>query len=220
MIVSGNKTTPGELPYQLSFQDTSYGYSFHFCGASIYNENYAISAGHCVHGEDLNNPEYLQVVAGKQILDKVEGTEQTVILSKIILHENFVGFPIKNDISLLKLSRPLLMNDYVKPIALPEAGHTAAGNCIVSGWGATTEGGTPIKTLMKVTVPILSDEECHSVYTQNFFKDSMICAGELEGGKDSCQGDSGGPLACSESGYTYLGGIVSWGYGCACPGYP
>lgn len=35
----------------------------------------------------------------------------------------------------------------------------------------------------------------------------MICAGYLNGGKDSCEGDSGGPLNCHGT----LCGIVSWG---------
>merc|ERR1712055_859518 len=61
-IVGGDEAAPGELPYQLSFQDISFGSPWHFCGASIYNENWGICAGHCVQGEDMNNPDYLQVV--------------------------------------------------------------------------------------------------------------------------------------------------------------
>ncbi|KAK4290837.1 hypothetical protein Pmani_036297 [Petrolisthes manimaculis] len=71
-IVGGTDAAPGELPYQLSFQDTSFGSGFHFCGASIYNENWAICAGHCVQGEDFNNPDYLKVVAGELDMDVVE----------------------------------------------------------------------------------------------------------------------------------------------------
>merc|ERR1712198_639945 len=218
-IVGGDEATPGELPYQLSFQDLSYGSPFHFCGASIYNQNWAICAGHCVHGEDLNNPDYLQIVAGEHNQDIDEGNEQTVVLSKIIEHEDYSSKTISNDISLLKLSKPLTFNKYVQGIALPAKGHAASGDCIVSGWGTTSEGGSTPSTLRKVTVPIVSDAECRSAYGESEIEDSMICAGVSSGGKDSCQGDSGGPLACSDTGSTYLAGVVSWGYGCARPDY-
>merc|ERR1719209_1344732 len=141
-IVGGTEVSPGELPYQLSFQDVSFGFAFHFCGASIYNENTAICAGHCVQGEDMDNPDYLQIVAGEHDQDVTEGNEQTRVLSKIIQHEDYNGFTISNNISLLKLSEPLSFNDYVQGIDLPAPGHAASGDCIVSGWGTTSEGGS------------------------------------------------------------------------------
>ena len=64
----------------------------------------------------------------------------------------------------------------------------------------------------QVDVPIVSDGTCKLEYPFSI-ADSMICAGET--GKDSCQGDSGGPLYCYKDGAGYLGGIVSWGRGCA-----
>merc|ERR1711921_56385 len=134
-IVGGTEVTPGELPYQLSFQDISWGSPFHFCGASIHNENWAICAGHCVQGEDLNKPDYLQIVAGEHNQKVEEGNEQTIILSKIILHEGYMAASVGNDIALLQLTRPLTFNTYVKAIPLPEQGHAAEGDCMVSGWG-------------------------------------------------------------------------------------
>ncbi|XP_070393998.1 transmembrane protease serine 3-like [Dermacentor albipictus] len=46
-------------------------------------------------------------------------------------------------------------------------------------------------------------------------KETMFCAGELLGGKDSCQGDSGGPAIQYQNGTSVLVGIVSFGRGCA-----
>jgi len=101
---------------------------------------------------------------------------------------------------------------------IPSSGQEyAAGTmCTVSGWGTTSEGGSLARTLMKVDVPVVSDDDCRDAYGQNDIADSMICAGLDAGGKDSCQGDSGGPFMCGSG----LDGIVSWGYGCAQPGFP
>uniref|UniRef100_A0A8C8HC54 trypsin n=1 Tax=Oncorhynchus tshawytscha TaxID=74940 RepID=A0A8C8HC54_ONCTS len=65
-------------------------------------------------------------------------------------------------------------------------------------------------TLQCVEVPLLTDNTCLEAC---FFQmtENMICAGFMEGGKDSCQGHSGGPLVCDGE----LQGVVSWGHGCA-----
>lgn len=47
-------------------------------------------------------------------------------------------------------------------------------------------------SLQHVTVSTISDSQCKSIYGANQILGGMMCAGAMEGGKDSCQGDSGG----------------------------
>jgi secreted trypsin-like serine protease len=78
--------------------------------------------------------------------------------------------------------------------------------------------------LQHVSVPIIGNETCQKAY-ENMFKKwnagkDVICAGEMEGGKDSCHFDSGGPLMCRVDDVWVVSGIVSFGEGCAQPDYP
>ncbi|XP_053685994.1 transmembrane protease serine 9-like [Sabethes cyaneus] len=66
-------------------------------------------------------------------------------------------------------------------------------------------------------VPAVNQEKCANAYaSDHHITDRMLCAGYDQGGKDACQGDSGGPLVEGNK----LVGVVSWGKGCALPGYP
>ena len=60
-IVGGTEATPGEFPYQISFQKIGFDKSWHYCGGSIYNEYWIITAGHCVEGLHFDSPELVQV---------------------------------------------------------------------------------------------------------------------------------------------------------------
>jgi hypothetical protein len=103
--------------------------------------------------------------------------------------------------------------------AVWDAGQTA----IASGWGATSEGGSGSDHLQAVAVAIIADSTCGSpeVYGSVFRPETMVCAGELAGGKDTCQGDSGGPLVVPvNGGGVRLVGDTSFGFGCARPNQP
>merc|ERR1739844_894339 len=153
------------------------------------------------------------------LLPLMKLSPQDIAVSKVMLHEDYDSWTISNDICLLKLEESAdFSSSVIGSISLPYSGeeYDAGTSCTVSGWGTTSEGGSLGKVLMKVTVPVVSDDDCRDAYGQSEVADSMICAGLDQGGKDSCQGDSGGPFMCGSE----LSGIVSWGYGCAEPGYP
>merc|ERR1712083_761866 len=125
---------------------------------------------------------------------------------------------IENDICLLELETPATLGSNVAAISLPYKNeeYDEGTNCIVSGWGTTSEGGSLASVLQKVTVPVVSDKHCRDSYGASSITDSMICAGLDQGGKDSCQGDSGGPFMCGNQ----LSGVVSWAMDAPRPATP
>ncbi|XP_072508615.1 anionic trypsin-like [Notamacropus eugenii] len=121
-----------------------------------------------------------------------------------------------NDIMLIKLETPAILNRQVAPIALPQSCASTGTRCLISGWGSTLSHGVDYPNLLQcLSAPLLSDAECQASYPRRV-TENMVCAGFLKGSKDSCQGDSGGPLVCNGE----LQGIVSWGLGCAVKNKP
>merc|ERR1719175_327894 len=196
-IVGGEEAKPHEFPWQISLRRKSD--NFHFCGGAGLNENTVVTAAHCTVIWD--SPDEVVIVAGEHNKKVDEGTEQTRDVTKLTVHESY-GSPkgFENDIALWSLAEPLVFDDAVAAVPLPKPMQESSG------------GSTP-DVLMKVNVPVVADSTCKLEYPFSI-ADSMICAGER--GKDRCQGDSGGPLVSyNADGSGYLGGIVSWGRGCA-----
>ncbi|XP_017271014.3 trypsin-2-like [Kryptolebias marmoratus] len=202
-IVGGYECEPHSQPHQVSLNA-----GYHFCGGSLVNANWVVSAAHCYKSR-------IEVRLGEHHIQMQEGTEQVISSAKVIRHPEYNSYYIDNDIMLIKLSKPATLNSYVQPVALPNGCAPAGTMCKVSGWGNTMSSSADRNKLQCLDIPILTDRDCKNSYP-GMITDSMFCAGYLEGGKDSCQGDSGGPVVCNGQ----LQGIVSWGYGCAEKDHP
>ncbi|XP_075699006.1 trypsin-like [Rhinoderma darwinii] len=203
-IVGGYTCPPNSVPYQVSLNS-----GYHFCGGSLINDQWVVSAAHCYKSR-------IEVRLGEQNIELLEGTEQFISAEKIIRHPKYNANLLDNDIMLIKLSKPALLNTRVQSISLPTHCDVAGTQCLISGWGNTLSSGVNYPDLLQcLEAPILSDKECKDSYPRQI-TENMICIGYLEGGKDSCQGDSGGPVVCNGE----LQGVVSWGIGCALTGYP
>jgi secreted trypsin-like serine protease len=191
----------------------------HFCGGSIYNEKWIVTAAHCADGLV---PGEVAVVAGTIKLDAA--TTRTAV-EKLFVHYLYNRDPERpdNDIALFMLKTPLKFGPQVRSVPLltsaEEASSLRGGVSLdVTGWGATAEGGNVVRDLQFVTVPFVDRTRCNRPLAYDgSITDNMICAGVEAGGKDSCQGDSGGPLTTKDQGRERLAGVVSWGEGCARP---
>lgn len=223
-IIGGTEAPDGAWPWQVSLLRSAYldhgidREDTHFCGGSLISDQWVVTAAHCTEDQ---SPADITVLAGSNSL---ASGGQTVTVAEIHDHPSYDEYTTDNDISLLKLSAPITASktSNIKFVADSQASSlTAPGiTATVTGWGnmSTTSVVYPVN-LMQVNVPVLSEDDCKTNYGSQI-TDNMFCAGYLEGGKDSCQGDSGGPLVVPDGEGWRLAGVVSWGVGCAQPGYP
>ncbi|XP_052739963.1 transmembrane protease serine 9-like [Bicyclus anynana] len=197
-----------------------YGNSFG-CGASLINDRYVLSAAHCVKGFMWF---MFRVKFGEHDRCDKAHIPEIRYVTKMYIH-NFTLTELSNDISLLRLNKPIEYSYAIRPVCLPKSDYNLYVGTLatVSGWGAMAETGKWSCTLLEAQLPILSNEECQNTkYNKSKIKDVMMCAGyPATAHKDACTGDSGGPLIAENNEHAYdLIGIVSWGFGCARIGYP
>uniref|UniRef100_A0A1L8DQP6 trypsin n=1 Tax=Nyssomyia neivai TaxID=330878 RepID=A0A1L8DQP6_9DIPT len=208
-IVGGYVINIQDAPYQLSLQR----YNWHICGASLISDSYILTAAHCTSGSTADS----FTVRAESSFHGRDGVVHKI--KRIIQHPQFDYSTIDYDFSILELETPVTFNERLRPIGLPEQDEDVPDNTalLVSGWGNTQNSQESREHLRAAIVPKSNDKVCNTAYkAYGGITPRMICAGLPQGGKDACQGDSGGPLAHED----VLVGVVSWGYGCAVPGYP
>ncbi|XP_070826706.1 transmembrane protease serine 13a [Chaetodon trifascialis] len=211
-IIGGSKAVVGQWPWQLSLHFRG----SHVCGGVLISPDFVLTAAHCFpRSNSAPSADDWRVYSGVVSLERLP---QPYLVKTILLNENYNSRTNDQDVALLKLTSPVVFDDKVQPACLPtnDQQFPQGTKCWTSGFGTTEEGSDIVsKDLMEVTVDIIGREVCNSprVYGGSV-TNNMLCAGHLDGGKDSCQGDSGGPLVCQGESRWYLVGITSWGAGC------
>ncbi|KAM9316470.1 uncharacterized protein PAF06_007496 [Gastrophryne carolinensis] len=213
-IVGGALCELGQCPWQVLIR-TNRGVDF--CGGTLISQRWVVSAAHCF--EDVV-PHHVTIGDyDKHLRDR---DEQKIAVVQVFSHPYYIAEHYDHDIALLYLRSPAIFSEYSRPVCLPNPG---LGRLLtqegmigqVSGWGATRHQGRFSRFLLKVHLPVISQETCMAS-TRNVLTGNMFCAGYNVEAKDACKGDSGGPFVVLYRSTWYLVGVVSWGEGCALEG--
>ncbi|XP_031616424.1 serine protease easter-like [Contarinia nasturtii] len=231
-LVDGVTNGSNYLPWMVLLEYTYPNGSKDFdCAGVLINENYVLTASHCVNDRILAQRTLSGVRIGEwnhtSNKDCEEGIcldpVQNVRVAELIPHENYnlrKSRTSENDIALLRLERPINYTEWIRPICLPISGDFANRNYDgVSLIVGVHLNGARSDVKMKIEINGVPNTHCNNMYRARLITltTKQLCAGGEEG-KDSCNGDSGGPLMVKhvlDGNAThiiyYLVGVVSFG---------
>ncbi|XP_053617841.1 coagulation factor VII-like isoform X2 [Plodia interpunctella] len=205
-IVGGMETSISMYPYNVAISRNGK----HWCGGSIIDEQWVLTAGHCLESAADGNKKKLTpfiIRAGSSFHNR--GGYQARV-NKVFFPNQYSPGNADFDFSLLRLDRPMPIGRNIAVLNLPSKDYVIKENdiLIVTGWGSTDESGyghIPDRVRF-VPVPVMRHTDCQKSY-RFYITPRMLCAGYATGGKDACNHDSGGPAVRDG----VLLGIVSFG---------
>jgi len=168
-VLNGKIAEDGAWPWQVALMrvDVENDLLSQFCGGSMIQNNWVLTAAHCVveeksDGYYLINPANTRIMVGT---NRISNEGDFVEVEQIIVHEGYNPNSFDNDIALIKLARQpnakfatitIPTEEYADILEKPDT------TTIVTGWGRT-EAGTPSRELREGKIEIIDRGICNQV---------------------------------------------------------
>ena len=131
-VIGGKDAAKGAWPWQIAM----YKYGYFACGGSLIAPNWVLTASHCISSRGtVDDPSNVKVVVGDLHRQLNDTTERTHDVELILAHPSYSESTLNNDIALMKLATPAIMNDHVNTVCIPNKNETIAvgSTCFITG---------------------------------------------------------------------------------------
>ena len=127
-VIGGENARKGAWPWQIGL----YRYGRFTCGGSLIAPDWVLTAAHCVH---YYSAWALTVIVGDLHRTINDTTEKRHRVSLVKIHPLYSRSTINNDVALLKLQTPAVLNDHVNTVCLPNRTSVIAvgSSCYITG---------------------------------------------------------------------------------------
>ncbi|GAV02276.1 hypothetical protein RvY_12866 [Ramazzottius varieornatus] len=135
-ILGGESAIPGSWPWQVRIGERVKGGISFFCGGTILNPLFILTAGHCFPGPTV--PSRYVIRVAEYNMSAAEEVERDYSVVAVFKHPYYssVGAPT-NDISVIRLTYPMVFTERISAVCLPAANDDPepGKQCVVTGWG-------------------------------------------------------------------------------------
>jgi len=221
--VTGGLPASRDYPFMAALYDDGTW----ICGSSLVAPDTILTAAHCVVDQKTASKISFEIGGYQQGDPRNEHRTAT----SITVHPQYDPDTSRYDVAIAKLDSPSSNTPVGIAGPLQATLWDGGSPARVIGYGMPTD---PTGLLFEADIPMVADGNPDDLFGSvdpttcaggNLLTaedlQTMVCAGELYGVKDSCYGDSGGPLlvpaAGDFSGTLLQVGVVSWGYACGTP---
>ncbi|KLN66642.1 S1 family peptidase [Vibrio sp. VPAP30] len=216
-IVNGSDANIVNYPSfaSLFFRNGNVYSSSSYCGATMINSQYVLTAAHCIYGDDnlmLNTVVAPQLDDESNFLSNQQAKALEFYYPDTYIDSSAELWP--DDIAIIKLETPLAVSDYTSLINTTinntfsvSDTYKAIGHGLIEG---NVSGGT---NLLETTLTYMTTSACQAEYGSKLTSSHLCFSGPISGSyrNSTCSGDSGGPVYWFNGSQYIQVGITSFG---------
>ena len=201
-IISGAESRPHGWPWLVSIGVRYRGANgmwqnrTHICGGTLIEHSHVLTAAHCL--EQKIDDRFVPLTTTNPTLEsffvlrigvhdiRLTRTDELYGARRLFVHERFISSTFENDIAIIRLDRPVTVNEQTTPICLPVNHVTPGTQVTVAGWGTIAETSrVHSDVLRQAPVHILPAASCRVYMDVHYDSSKQLCAAAPDWSKDT-----------------------------------